>query len=151
VVLLFPFSLLLVGWISGRVIERRHYQSIHARERRFLTRPAVTLKTLPDDRPVASASLAVGSVVVASDYFRNFAFSFRKLIGGEVRAYASLLDRARREALLRMKESCPTADLYLACRLETSDISGSASQGVTGAVEVLAYATAIRYASEAQA
>ncbi|MFT5162439.1 MAG: hypothetical protein ACI9FJ_001015, partial [Alteromonadaceae bacterium] len=48
----------------------------------------------------------------------------------------------RREAILRLKESCPGANQVINLRIETSSITkGNANQ--IGAVEVLAYATAI--------
>jgi len=68
------------------------------------------------------------------------------LIGGEVRPYAKLIERARREAILRMKESQPDADLYINTRLETSNISSASGEGGMGIVEVLAYGTAVHYA-----
>ena len=67
------------------------------------------------------------------------------LFGGEIHAYGSLLDRARREAKLRMLESWPRADYLLNFRFETSTISNSAGNS-WGTVEVVAYATGIRFA-----
>lgn len=144
---LIPVALLLVGWGAGRVAEQRHYRSIKLREAMQLARPAVTFETVPGDRRVARAALAVGSVVVANDYFKLFLSSFRMLVGGEMRSFSSLLDRARREAILRMKQSCPGADLYLNTRLETSSIGGGQGNGIPS-VEVFAYATAIYFEKE---
>ena len=56
----------------------------------------------------------------------------------------SLLDRAKREAILRMKQSCPDADLYLNCRLETSTIARGKKDNVA-CVEIVAYSTAIKF------
>lgn len=138
------FGLLVLSYITGKWIESRHYKSIRQREREFLTRPAVTVKTLADHRAVERATLAVGSVVVSVDYFKRFLSGFRMLFGGELGAYAPLLDRGKREAILRMKESCPDADLYLNCRLETAAIS-SGRKNTTGCVEIVAYSTAIKF------
>ena len=66
------------------------------------------------------------------------------VFGGEMKSYSSIIDRGRREAILRMKESCPDADLFLNCRLETSSISKGKGK-VVGCAEVLAYATAVRF------
>jgi uncharacterized protein YbjQ (UPF0145 family) len=52
------------------------------------------------------------------------------------------LDRARREAILRMKESCKKADEIINLRIETSSISKGRGRSI-GSVEVLAYATAL--------
>ncbi len=142
-VLLF-IGLLILSYITGKWIESRHYQSIRQRERLFLARPAITTKTLDDGRSVEQATLAIGSVVVSVDYFKRFLSAFRMLFGGELGAYAPILDRGKREAILRMKESCPNADFYLNCRLETSAIS-SGRKNTIGCVEIVAYSTAIRF------
>lgn len=138
------FGLLVLSYITGKWIESRHYQSIRQRERDFLNRPAITVKTLEDGRTVDQATLAVGSVVVSVDYFKRFLSGFRMLFGGELGSYAPLLDRGKREAILRMKESCPDADLYLNCRLETSAIS-SGRKNTIGCVEIVAYGTAVKF------
>jgi len=141
-----PIGLLVVGYVAGKIAERRHYKSIHAREEALLDLPAVTFKGLDDPRPVKESRLALGAVVVSVDHYKRFLMAFRRIFGGEVHSYASLIDRGRREAILRMKESCPDADLLLNCRVETSTISNGAGKS-TGTVEVLAYATAVVFRS----
>lgn len=143
--------LLGLGLVAGRAAERRHYGSIHQREKSLLHVPAVSTKTLPDGVEVRATSLAVGSVVVSVDYFKQFIAGLRMLFGGEIETYAPLLDRARREALLRMKESCPSADLFLNTRLETSSVGGEGGRGGLGAVEVMAYATAVYFRKDGAA
>ena len=83
--------------------------------------------------------------MVSVDYYKRVLMLFRKIFGGEIRSYASLIGRGRREAVLRMKESCPAADMFLNCRIETSTISNGRSKA-TGTVEILAYATAVTFA-----
>ncbi len=139
--------LLGLGFGVGKYLETQHYTSIKKREAASLTVPVVTFKQLTDDRPVASATLAVGSVAVSVDYYKRFLAGFRMFFGGEMRSYSSLLDRARREAILRMKESAPGAHLFLNCRLETSSIS-KGERNTIGTVEVVAYATAVTFADE---
>ena len=60
-------------------------------------------------------------------------------------AYETLIDRARREAILRMKEDCPQASQIINVRIETASISQNASKGTIGSVEVLAYGTALTF------
>ena len=134
--------LLVLGYLAGRVAEKKHYQSIRKRERKFLHTPAVTSKSLKDSRPVKDSRLAAGSVVVSVDHYKRLLMGFRKIFGGEILSYASLIDRGRREAILRMKESYPNADLFLNCRLDTSTIYNG-NGNATGSVEVLAYCTAV--------
>lgn len=82
--------------------------------------------------------------MVSVDRFKQLLAVLRNFFGGEVNSYASLIDRARREAVLRMKEQEPDADMIINLKLETMSISkGGGKQ--TGTVEVLAYGTAIQY------
>jgi uncharacterized protein YbjQ (UPF0145 family) len=83
--------------------------------------------------------------VISVDHFKRFLSGFRMIVGGEVRSYSSLIDRARREAVLRMKESQPDAHAYINTRLETSTISSTAGNEGIGTIEVLAYGTAVHY------
>ncbi len=142
--LLLGLVLVLVGFVAGRAAEKQHYRSIRTREQEWLNIPAVSSKTLHDSRPVASSNLVSGSVVVSVDHFKRMLMAFRSIWGGEVKSYSPLIDRGRREALLRMKESCPDADLFLNCRLETAAISNGYGKAV-GTVEVHAYGTAVRF------
>ncbi len=143
--LAFWLGLILLGYVFGRAAESRHFRSINEREQAWLALPATSLKTVLDpQRPVARSELVNGSVVISIDYFKRAVAALRSLIGGAVKSHESLLDRARREAILRMKESCPGADEIINVRLETCSISGKAANSV-GAVEVLAFGTAIYY------
>lgn len=135
--------LLLVGLVVGKILENQHYRSIKEREAKTLERPAVNIDPESLDCKVAYSSVAMGSVVISIDFFKQFVSSFRMLFGGEVKSYSSLIDRARREALLRMKESCPDADMFINTRLETSSISKGAKKRI-GSVEIVAYSTAVK-------
>ncbi len=141
---LFALALLVLAYFTGKFAEKRHYLSIQQREERWLTIPATTTKHLPELPAVASANLAIGSVVVSVDHFKRFLAAFRQVFGGEMKSYASVIDRGRREAILRMKESQPDADMFLNCRLETSSISKGQGKAV-GCAEVVAYSTAVRF------
>lgn len=135
----------LLGYVFGRAAESRHYRSIHAREKEQVALPATTLKTLVRGGEVDRSELVTGSVVISIDYFKKAASALRSLVGGPVKSYESLLDRAKREAILRLKESCPGADEVINLRLETMPLAGSQRNQITS-VEVLAYGTAIYYA-----
>lgn len=135
-------GLLFLGLVVGKIAEKRHYASIRGREAEQLQRPAMTFDPEGGFEDAVSSGLATGSVVVSVDYFKIFLSGFRMFFGGEMKSYSSLIDRARREALLRMKESCPEADLFLNTRLETSSITQGQKNSV-GSIEVVAYSTAV--------
>jgi uncharacterized protein YbjQ (UPF0145 family) len=142
--LLLPLVFLVGTWLIGRAIERKHFREIAAREARLAHIPTVNSKTLDPSLSAASSKMVVGSVVISVDHFKRFLTAFRKFFGGEMKSYTSVIERGRREAILRMKESCPDADLFLNCRLETSTISNGTGKA-TGCAEILAYATAVRF------
>lgn len=140
-----PAGLIALGYFAGRHAENKHYASIHQREQRFLQLPAVPTRQWDTTRSVANAQLVCGSVVVSADYFKRLLANLRNIVGGRMRSYESLLDRARREAILRLKEQCPDADIVVNLRLETSSIGSSRRQSGISCVEVVAYGTAIKY------
>ena len=97
-----------------------------------------------DSSGPVQCDLVAGNVVVSIDYFKQVAAGLRSLIGGRVSAYETLLERARREAILRMKEDAINkgADAVFNVKLETSSITKGRRQQI-GCVEIYAYGTAI--------
>lgn len=143
--LIIIIGLIALGYFAGTMAETRHYRSIIERERRFLNLPVVTGENLLDEKAeVEKAELVSGSAVISLDYFKRILAGLRNLFGGEVSAYETLIDRARREAILRMKETAQEADIILNLRIETSRIGQSANRrrGL-GSVEAIAYGTAV--------
>jgi uncharacterized protein YbjQ (UPF0145 family) len=84
--------------------------------------------------------------VIAEDYFKRIAAGLRGLVGGRITVYESLLDRGRREAIVRMKQEARQlgATMILNVRLETASLSeergGRASMF---SAEFIAYGTAL--------
>jgi len=143
--LIIIIGLIALGYLAGTMAETRHYRSIIERERRFLNLPVVTGENFLDEKAeVEKAQLVSGSAVISLDYFKRILAELRNLFGGEVSAYETLIDRARREAILRMKETAQEADIILNLRIETSRIGQSANRrrGL-GSVEAIAYGTAV--------
>ena len=137
-------GLIALGYFVGRFRELRHYSSIRRREESFLQLPALTFE-LETEKPPQEGTLVVGSVVISIDYFKRFLAGLRILVGGEVRSYSTLVDRARREAILRMKEAAPAGTLLIAnLRLETSTIGNTTDKkNKVGSIEAYAYGTAL--------
>lgn len=134
-----------LGYIFGRRAETAHFKSIMEREQRWLNLPATSSRKPVLSGEIVSAALVTGSMVVSIDYFKRALGALRSIIGGPVQSHETLLDRARREAVLRLKESCKGAHEVVNLRIETSSISGKTPNSVA-CVEVLAYGTAIYYA-----
>ena len=146
-----PYDILLIvlflmmGYGFGRLAERRHYRSIRDRESKLGGILVFSARTPPAGWQIASAELVWGNAVVSVDYFKRFLFSLRNIFGGRVEAYESLIDRGRREAMLRMKQQAHMleSDAVFNIKFETSSVSRGVNSGI-GSVEVLAYGTAIR-------
>ena len=142
----FPLVLLFVAYFSGRAVERRHYASIRQREARLRGLPTITFRNVPPGWQVAGCTLITANVVISVDYFKRFLAGLRMIVGGRVKSYEALLDRARREALLRLKENAVESGYHavINVRLETSRMANArGSEGVAG-VEVVAFGTALK-------
>ena len=136
--------LLTIGYFAGRATEHRHYKSILLREKASLHLPTVTSKMLPEVDQIAKSFLVTGSCVISIDYFKRILAVLRNIIGGRMTAYETLIDRARREAILRMKYEALGSHIIVNTRVETASIFSSTSQNGIGSVEVFAYGTAIK-------
>ena len=148
IVMLSPFLLPIICGVIGSVTEKKHYASIHARERATARVPVIPTSVSDDSKMVVGAVLVTGATVVSPDAFRRFLASIRNIFGGRLRSYESMLDRARREAVLRMKEQAPEADAIVNFRMETSKIGGQQKKQGIIAIEVLAYGTALTYGEQ---
>lgn len=141
------FMLLIVlGLVFGRIAENRHFKSIMQREAQTASVPVVSTRALPSSLRNARTELVSGSVVVSLDYFKKIAAALKAIFGGQLRSYETLLERARREAILRMKEAGIEAGgkIILNVRVETASIYKFAeNRYAVGSVEVVAYGTAI--------
>ncbi len=139
--------LLILGYLFGSYRERRHFRDLQKREKKVLNLPVATFskQALPDD--ITETKLLVGSVVISIDYFKKISAMLRNLVGGKIVVYESLLDRSRRESMLRMQEEAIEwgASQILNVRLETVAIGGRfGGKTDPGSIEVIAYGTGIK-------
>ncbi len=141
-----PLTLLIVAYFTGTALERRHYASIRERELRYRSLPAITFRSLPPSWTATECALITGSVVISVDYFKRFFSGLRMIVGGRVKAYETLLDRARREALLRLKEDAVERGYHAVVnvRLETCRIANARNSERIAGLEVLAYGTGVK-------
>ena len=137
-------ALLIAGIVFGRANEKRHYRSIQEREAQLRDVLVFNERRVPPNFQVAQATFVAGSVVIAEDYFKRVASALKSLVGGKLTAYESLLDRGRREAILRMKQEAKQrgARMVFNVRLETAQIAGERPNEMFAA-EFIAYGTAL--------
>ena len=142
--LIILLTLLILGYVFGQFAEKMHYRSILRREASLHRILIIPTKFPPEDAATGGSRLVTGSVVISVDYFKRFVAGLRSLIGGRIKSYESLLDRGRREAILRMKDQARRkgANMVINVKFETSSISKGAKDRI-GSIEVLAYGTAL--------
>lgn len=142
------FLLVLLGWIFGRANERRHLADLERREAEFRGMTVSDLKAFPGVYGPRGGALVMGQAVIAIDYVKAFFVMLRKIVGGELRSYETLMRRARREALLRMLADARARGYNAVCnvRYETTDIGGTGSEGKKGVAMagVFVFGTAYR-------
>ncbi len=129
---------ILIGFFVGGAREKRHIAELKVREAALLSK----LPTRADRGPKLVAGetfLVTGNVVVAADSFKSFVGGLKNFFGGSMTMYETLLDRARREAVCRLRESAlqSGASEIVDLHIETSYLDQIG-------VEVSAYATAVR-------
>ncbi|MEL6200381.1 MAG: heavy metal-binding domain-containing protein [Pseudomonadota bacterium] len=140
-----PLTVLVIAYLTGSMLERRHFADIRKREAEMQRFPTTTFETLPDGWEVADCELMAESVVVSLDYFKRVIAGLRAIVGGRITTYEPLLDRARREAVLRVTEKAKAEgfDAVINLRLETSRMANSETGQGIGGIEILAFGTAL--------
>ena len=145
-----PILILVIAYFIGSWIERKHFKNIRDREAKAHGFPVVSFDTMPDDWKVDSSHMVTGSIVISLDYFKRVIATLKGLVGGRIKTYEPLLERARREAILRMTEEAQAQgyDAIFNVRLETSRLANARrdGKGIAG-VEMLAFGTAVKFAS----
>ncbi|MCM1120071.1 MAG: YbjQ family protein [bacterium] len=89
---------------------------------------------------IEALGMVKGTVVQTKNIGRDFMAGMKTLVGGEIVGYTEMLNEARQIAVKRMVDE--------ARELEADAIIGikyGASQVMSGAAEVIAYGTAVKY------
>jgi uncharacterized protein YbjQ (UPF0145 family) len=137
-------TLLVLGFVFGQLAERRHYRRIRQREEKLRGLLLVQTRFPPMYANPPQTRLVTGSVVISVDYFKVFVAGLKSLVGGRMTPYESLIDRARREAVLRMKEQAHRqgATMVLNTKFELVSLYKGARNTIQS-IEGLAYGTAL--------
>ncbi|MEM6507146.1 MAG: heavy metal-binding domain-containing protein [Planctomycetota bacterium] len=146
VFLVLTVLLLCGGLLFGKMSDSKHLASIANREKKYSHIHLDNRKRVFGAQDVELCTLVLGQYVSASDYFKAFATKLRALVGGEMNSMLTLMERARREAVLRMVEQAIKhgATEVWNIRFETSNISQMNGKRGMAQVEIIAYGTAIR-------
>ena len=137
--------LIAVGFFTGSHIEKKHLEDLHDREYRTRQIKLVNIGAKTPIPEADRAKLFVGSVVISSDFFKTFVAGWMNFFGGRISVFETLVERGRREAILRMKEEAMQwgARQVVNVRLETAELSNQSGRGVVS-IEVIAYGTGVQ-------
>ncbi len=98
-----------------------------------------TIDNVPN-RQYEVLGIVKGNMVQTKNVFKDIFSSLKSIFGGELRSYTKMMNEARQYATKRMVEEATGmgADAILGIKYTSSTI-------ITGAAEVIAYGTAIRF------
>ena len=99
----------------------------------------VTTETIPG-RAMELLGLVEGSTIQSSHIGRDIGASLKTIVGGELKGYSEMMERARAQATERMVAQAERlgANAVVAVRYGSSSV-------MQNAAEVLAYGTAVRF------
>ena len=137
----------IAGWLMGWGWERHGLRKLAVREqdvrdvRIDVGRVrAINTTTRQDTRQ--DTRLLEGSIVLSHDIFRGFTIFFARIFGGRIAMYERLFDRARREAIVRLKEAARGEGYEHVVNLKI--VSTQIKRQGPATVEVLVYGTGVR-------
>lgn len=147
--LIFFVSLFIIGYLTGRQVELSHFRSLRDREERFRHIATITGQWKQHIDEGSEYKMVMGSVVIGADYFKSVVSGLRNVFGGKMNNYETLLDRGRREALVRMLAEADQwgAEKVLNVRFVCTDIGGKNGKSLMPCSEIHVYGTGIKKAS----
>jgi len=141
-----PFIFFIaLGLFAGRYNEHRHLVRLAAREAELKHLLVNNLKHVQNPADARQSAMVMGSVVIATDYLKTFLMTLRNLVGGEAKSAMTLMERARREAIVRMLDEADAMGAAEVWNVRFEFCNIAMMNGKKGAmqVEVLAYGTAV--------
>ncbi len=99
----------------------------------------VTVETLQGQQ-YEELGVVTGSTIQSKNMFSDFGQGLKSIVGGELKSYTGMMEKARNQATQRMVDQAVRlgADAIIGVRYTTSAIMAQAA-------EVLAFGTAIKY------
>ena len=138
--------LIILTYITGSIIEKKHFKKIIKREKALIKKPMISYgrKYSGKNKKIKKVELVTGETVISGDYFKNFAAGLKNFFGGRLTSFESVMDRGRREAVLRMREKAKGASIIVNTRVE-SVMLNDIYKGSVPQCAIIAYGTAITY------
>lgn len=139
--------ILAITYTIGSIIDKKHFEKIKKREIALIRKPVLNFgsRTQETKRKIRKVELVTGEVVISGDYFKSFVAALKNLFGGRLTSFESIMDRGRREALLRMREQAVNAHCVINTRIETVMLNSMYDSKSVPQCAIIAYGTAITY------
>ena len=99
----------------------------------------LSIETIPGTE-FEALGMVKGTVVQSKNFGKDFMAAMKTLVGGEIVGYSEMLNEARQIAVKRMVDEAKElgADAVVGVRYGSSQV-------MSGAAEVIAYGTAVKY------
>jgi len=99
-----------------------------------------TTSEIPGKKVAKILGVVKGNTIRARHVGRDIAAGFKNIVGGEIKSYTEMTEKARDEAFNRMVNQAVDlgADAVITIRFATSMV-------MSGAAEMLAYGTAVKF------
>ena len=102
----------------------------------------LSIETIPGTE-FEALGMVKGTVVQSKNFGKDFMAAMKTLVGGEIVGYTEMLNEARQIAVKRMVDEAKElgADAVVGVRYGSSQV-------MSGAAEVIAYGTAVKYITQ---
>lgn len=134
-------SLVALAWWTSRLLRRAHERSLTNTERRLAHVQLLTTSPVA----LAHCGLVAAEAVIAIDSYSALLLRWRQLLGGESLVVNTILQRGRREVLVRLQREAVALGGNAVIQLRLDCLSFQAGDR-SGAKRfcILAYGTAVR-------
>ena len=136
-------GVLLGALVIGSWLERRHFARLAVDEAALAGIMVSDLGRVPANWTVEDSFLVAGEVAIANDRFKSWVAGWLKLFGGSLLTYESLLERARREAFVRLKRAAAAGGAHAVWNVRLTTLTLQEGRN-GGGVHVMVYGTALR-------
>lgn len=94
----------VIPMITGTIIEKKHLEDLDRREAAIKSKVFFHCRKRPVMMAPKRVGMVSGSVTIGVDTFKTWLAKWRQVFGGKMGSLLPVLERARREALLRALE-----------------------------------------------
>ena len=141
--------ILSVIYMIGSIIEKNHFKKLKKEEVEYIKLPAggFGCKNWSSNKQIKDVGIVCGEAAIGCDYFKMFVSNLKSFFGGRLTSVESVLDRARREAIVRMKEKAKKigANVIINVKIESTMLNECEQKNMLPQCLVIAYGTAIKY------